>query len=127
MREVSIHLKDIFIPLLQSPLKACDVGCAQSQFSSTFQDEKTVRELPLHQSFYDGCCAVGRTIINHENVKTFFQCKHCTNNLLNVLLLVVGRYDNNTVAFVHLPIVIYLCFLLFFYVAKLAYSPRSPK
>ena len=101
MGEVGIHLEDVVVTMFQTPFETCDVGSAQSLFSCTLQQEQTVGKLCLHQSLHNGGSAVRGTIINHKNVETFLQCKYCTDNLLNILLLVVSRYDNYAVALVH--------------------------
>ena len=106
MAEVGIHLEDVSIIALQRPLESGNIGSAQTQFTAPFQQEQPVAELPVHQSLHNLCRAVGRTVVNDQDMKLLFQSEHGPDNLLDVLLLVVGGDDNNAVAWVHTMICI---------------------
>ena len=101
MTEVGIHLEDIFIVVCQSPLEPGDIGGAEPLLPAPFQEEEPGAELRGHESSDNGCRPVGRAVVDHKNMETFVKGKHCADDLLNVLLLVVGWYDDYAVAFVH--------------------------
>ena len=99
MAEVSIHLENIAVVSFQSPLESSNVGSTQPEFSASLDDEETVGKLLLaHHSFDNSRRTVGRSVVNHQDVETFVQSEHCPDDFLNILLLVVGRYDDNAVA-----------------------------
>ena len=84
------------------PLEAGNVGCSQSQFAAALHDEQTVGELLLcHHSLDDGGCAVRRTVVDDQNVETFFQPEDGADDFLDVLLLVIRRDNDDTVASMH--------------------------
>ena len=93
VREVGIHFEDILIVAFQGPLEARDVGCAQSQFSSPLNHEKTVSEL-IHQRLHDVSGAVRAIIVYNQDIKSHRQVEHVANDFLNVLLFLVGGNDD---------------------------------
>ena len=101
MTEIGIHLEDVVVIVFQRPFEAGDIGRAQSEFAFPLDDEETVAELRRHHTPDDGCRPVGGTVVDHENMEAFFQGEYRTDDLVDILLLVIGRNDDNTVAFVH--------------------------
>ena len=124
MTEVGIHLEDIVVGMFQRPFEAHDIRSTQPLLPAAFQKEQTVGKLLRHQSFHDSCRTVGRTIVNNQYMETLgfafvrhdsaicastvalavpsvFQTEYGPDNLLDVLLLVIRRNDDNTVACVH--------------------------
>ena len=101
MTEVGIHLEDIVVGMFQRPFEAHDIRSTQPLLPAAFQKEQTVGKLLRHQSFHDSCRTVGRTIVNNQNMETLLQTEYGPDNLLDVLLLVIRRNDDNTVACVH--------------------------
>ena len=99
--EVGIHLENVLIVVRQGPLESFDVGGTQSEFACTFVDKQTGSKLIRHQHLHDACCTVGRSVVDDEDMETLVEGEYRTNDLLDILLLVIGRYDDNTVAFVH--------------------------
>ena len=100
--EISIHLEDVLVVSLQSPLKACDIGRAQSQLALALNDENPVAELSSHHPPDDGGCAVGGPVVDDKDMETLVQGEYRTDNLFDILLFVIRWDDNYTVAFVHL-------------------------
>lgn len=109
--EVGVHLEYIVISVLQGPFKARYVCRAQAQLAAALNDKQTVGKLALHQSVNYSRGAVGRAVVYHENIKTFFKREHRPYNLLDVLFLVIRRYNDYAVAFVHVLNVFCLCVL----------------
>ena len=101
MTEVGIHFEDVVVVMLQCPSEPSDIGRTQSEFPAPFDDKETVTELCSHHIPDDGCRPVGGAVVDHENMETSFQGEYRSDNLLDILLLVVGRNDNYTVALVH--------------------------
>ena len=99
--EVGVHLEDVAIVALQRPFKSCYIGRAQSLFPASLDDKQPVGKLGVHQPVHNLRRAVGRSVVNHEYVETLLEGEHRTNNLLDVLFLVVGRNDYNAVACAH--------------------------
>ena len=56
-------------------------------------------------------CSLWKLTNFHENIKTFFKREHRPYNLLDVLFLVIRRYNDYAVAFVHVLNVFCLCVL----------------
>ena len=50
---------------------------------------------------HDRSCSGGRAVVDDEDVESLLERENGTNNFLDILLLVVGRDDNNTVAGMH--------------------------
>ena len=101
MRKVGIHLEDVAVVLLQCPFESSDVGSSQTQFSTALYEVQFSREISAHQSFHDARRAVGRAIINHEDMESLFEREHGTNDFLDILFLVVGRNDNYAITLFH--------------------------
>jgi len=101
VREVGVHLEDVVVAVLKRPLEACDVGCAEAQLAAALEDEEAVGEFVADEALHDGCGAVGTAVVDYKNVETLLKCEHRAYYLLDVLLLVICRYDYDTVAFVH--------------------------
>ena len=82
--------------MLDSPFKTPDISGTQSQLPFTLHDKKTLRELLL-QALHDSRRPIRRAIIDHQDMKHFLQHEHGTNDILNILLLVVCRNNDDTV------------------------------
>ena len=108
MREVGIHLDDVFIAVLKRPLKSGNVGCAKPLLAGSLQQIYPLGIL-CNKSLNDCRRAVGRIVVNNQYVELVLSAKHCSNNVANVLLFVVGGYDNHAIAF-HIPLY-YFCSL----------------
>ena len=85
----------------QTPFETADVGCSQALLTFTLNKEQLTVELFVHQSFHDVGRAVGRTIVNHKDVKRFFQREYRTDNFLYVLFLVVSGNNDDAVTRSH--------------------------
>ena len=68
--EVGIHLEDVVVVVLQCPLKAGDIGCAQTELALTLDDKQPVAEFHRHQSPDNGSCAVRRTVVDDKYMET---------------------------------------------------------
>ena len=84
--EVGVHLEYVFILVLQRPLEARDVSRAKPQLARALDDEQAVAKLAVNQAMHDGGGAVGRAVVNHEDVETLFQREHRTYYFLDVFL-----------------------------------------
>ena len=109
MAEVGIHLKDVVVAVLQRPLETCNISCAKAELAATLNDEQTVLKLVCHQPFNDVGGAIGRSVIDNQNVECFFQTHHGADNLFDVFLLVIGRNNHNAVALYHILILCVFC------------------
>ena len=96
MTEIGVHLENKIIFMLDSPFKTPDISGTQSQLPLTLHDKKTLRELLL-QALHDSRRPIRRAIIDHQDMKHFLQPEHGTNDILNILLLVVCRNNDDTV------------------------------
>ena len=99
--EVGIHLEDIVVVVLQSPFEPSDISRSQTEFSTPFDNKEAVAVFSDHQSTHDSCRTVGRTIVDDKDMETLIQGEYRTDNFLDILLLIIGRNDNYTVALVH--------------------------
>ena len=61
-------------------------------------DKQAVAKFVSHQDFHDTSCAIGRSVVDDEDMETLWEGKYRTYDLFDILLLVIGRYDDNTVA-----------------------------
>ncbi len=59
MGEVCVHLEDVLVAVAESPLKACYVGCAESEFTFALDDEEAVGKVLADEGLDDVGCAVG--------------------------------------------------------------------
>ena len=99
--EVGVHLKYVFVVALQCPLKAGNVSRAQSQFAATHHQVQLSAKLIGHQATHDGSRAIRRSIVDHQYMETLLQPEYRANNLLDILLLIIGWYDYYTIALLH--------------------------
>ena len=113
VREVSVHLEDVIVLVVECPAEACDVGGAESELAGPFDDKQAVGELRLHETMHDLRGAVGGAVVDDEDVELvacrlhspitgiddgLAECENGTDDFLDVLLLVVGRDDDNAIA-----------------------------
>ena len=96
MAEVGIHLENVVILMLDGPLESGDVGGAEAELSLAFHHEEAVGEFLLHTA-HDVGSAVGRVVLDDEDVEIFFKAEHRTDNVLDVLLFIISRYDDDAV------------------------------
>ena len=101
MAEIGVHLKHIIVALGQSPLEPGDIRRAQSKFSLALHEVEPIGKLRSLQVFHDLRRAVGRAVVDNQNVKPVGQLHHGADNRLHVFLLVIGGDNDNAVASVH--------------------------
>ena len=65
-------------------------------------DKQTVAKFIGHQYLHNTGSPVRRAVVYDKNMETLVEGEYRTDDFLDILLLIVGRYDDNTVAFVHL-------------------------
>ena len=94
--EVGIHLEDVVILMLDGPLESGDVGGAEAELSLAFHHEEAVGEFLLHAA-HDVGSAVGRVVLDDEYVEILFKTEYRTDNVLDIFLFVISRYDDNAV------------------------------
>ena len=101
--EVSVHLEDVVVPLLYSPLETGYIGCTEAQLAAALDEKETLAELIFHKALDYGGGAVGRAVVDNEDVESrcslgpslLLLSSYGTNDVLYVLLLVVSgdNYD----------------------------------
>ena len=96
MAEVGIHFEHIIVLMFDGPLETGDIGGSEPEFPLAFHHEEAVGELPLHPADDVGS-AVGRVILDDEDVEKLFQSEYRPDDVLDVLLFVIGRYDDNAI------------------------------
>ena len=94
--EVGIHLEAVFVTALKHPAESGDVGCAETLFPGALNEVERGGKLAL-KTADDGGSAVGRAVVDDEDVELLGQGEYCTDYLLDVLFLVVCRYDDDRV------------------------------
>ena len=94
MTEVAIHLEDELIASIQSPTKPLEVSCTKPQLASSPLQVYLPRVL-LHLLLNDLGCAVGRAIINNQDMECLWKGKDSIYHLSDVLSLIIGRYYDN--------------------------------
>ena len=99
--EVGIHLEDVAILTAERPFEARYIGGAQSQFARPLQDEESVAELGIDEAVHDSGRSIGASVVDNEYMETFLQGEDGPDYFLYVFLLIVGGYDNQTVALIH--------------------------
>jgi hypothetical protein len=62
---------------------------------------QSASELGRYQSAHDSGSAVGRSVVDYQYVETFLEGEYRTYNLLDILLLVIGRYNYYTITLMH--------------------------
>ena len=98
MAEVGVHLEDEVVAVRQRPFEARDVCGAETLLAAALHQENTAAELFRHQPLHDGGSAVGRTVVDDQNVEcVLLTADHGADDVLNVLLLVVRRDDDDAV------------------------------
>ena len=102
MAEVGVHFEYVFVAVLQSPFETGNVCCAKAEFASALHQVQFVFELVGHQALYNVCGAIGRPVVNDQNMKAMFgQTDYGAYDILNVFFFVVGRNYYNAVALFH--------------------------
>ena len=96
--EVGVHLEDVFVAVGQCPLEAGDVCRSQSQLAAAFYEEHAVGELIRHQPLDDVGSAIGRAVVDDQDIKgVLLSGGDGADDVLDVFLLVVGRDDDDAV------------------------------
>jgi len=94
MGEIGIHLEYKLVMVENSPFKAMDIRRSQSQLAlPLFQEELAgifLLELPDNIG-----CPIRATIIDHQHMIPLSQLKNGFQDLDNILLFVVRRYDDD--------------------------------
>ena len=98
MAEVGIHFEHIVVLVFDGPLESRNVSGTQAQLSFALYHEKTVGELLLHPLHNVGG-TVRRVVFDNQNMKILLQSEDCPDDILDVFLFVIGRYDNDAVGF----------------------------
>ena len=94
MREVGIHLEDEVILVLDSPFETSDIRGSKTLFSGTFNEEEFPLESRLDESFNDVGSAVGRAVVDDQNMELQRQLHDHFDDVFDVFFLVVSRNDN---------------------------------
>ena len=102
MAEVGVHLKDVLVAMAEGPFEARDVGGAQAPLAATLNDKQAASKLGVHQPVYYLCGTIGAAVVDNQDVETFGEGKHGTDNLLDVLLLVICGDNYNAIAGSHI-------------------------
>ena len=92
--KVRVHLEDVVVAPVQGPFEPRQVGRAEAELAAPFQQMEPFGEFPL-QPLHDGGGAVRRAVVDDEDVKTTGKGEHLADDRFDVLLLVVGRYDDD--------------------------------
>src|SRR6056297_4290693 len=97
MGEVGIHFTYIGIVVFHGPPEPFDVSGPESEFTTSFHQVKPLRVCVL-KGLNDSGCAIGRVVVNDQQVALKGKVKNSTNDLFHVLLLVISRYYYQFVA-----------------------------
>ena len=92
--EVGIHLEDVVVLVLYSPLEAAYISRAQPLFALPLDDEKAPFVPALHQALDNGGRAVGRAVVNNKHMEIKRKRTHSVDDGFYVLLFVVSRNYN---------------------------------
>ena len=95
--EVGVQLKDVPVLAFQRPAETGDVRGAQSQLAFALVDVQLACELG-HQALDDVGGSIRRAVVHDEHVKVLGQGEYRADHPLDVLLFVVGGYDDQAVA-----------------------------
>lgn len=77
----------------QRPFETMNVSSSKPQFSLSLFNEKSVFEF-RHQPLHNGCSTIGRIIFDNKNMKVLIERKDFADNILNILLFVIGWYND---------------------------------
>lgn len=83
------------------PIESCDISSAQSELSGTLNDEKAVGKLSIHKPSDDCPSAVRTAVIYNKYMEEFLKSEYRPDYFLDVLFLVVCRYNYYTVTVTH--------------------------
>ncbi len=87
--------------MLQCPLKAGDVGGTQSLLARSLDNKQAVGKLGVDEPVHNLRRTVRAGILDDEDVELLLQREDGTNDIFDVLLLVVCGNDNYGVALMH--------------------------
>ena len=82
--------------MCDGPFEPGDVGGAETEFSFPLNQKQAIVEFFL-QFLNDAGSAVGRIVVDDENVEILFEVKHISDNIFDIFLFVVCRNKNNAV------------------------------
>ena len=93
VRKVAVHLADEVEAAAQPPLETGQVGRAEPLLAAPLDEVQPLGELLLTAP-HDGGRAVGRAVVDDQQLEGLAQREDLVNHCGDVLPLVVGRYDN---------------------------------
>ena len=94
MGKIRIHFEDERIVIADSPLETMDIRRAKPQFPLPLFQEKLPRILQL-QLPDDTGRAIGRTVIDYQDMIPLSQLKNGFQDIGNILPFVIRRYDDD--------------------------------
>lgn len=93
VREIRIHFEHVVIALGDGVFETGDIGRAESHFLLTFEQVDAV-VAAVHHRAHRVPGAVGRIVVHDEHLQALIPREDVRNDVLDVLQLVVGRYDD---------------------------------
>src|SRR5580692_7504642 len=94
MREVRIHFENKVVVISDRPFETMDISRAKSQFPMTLLQEKLAGI--SHLKLLDNAgCAIGRAVINHQNMIPLPQLKDGFYDIGDIFPFVKSRYDDD--------------------------------
>ena len=112
VREIGVHLADIFISVGDGPFEALDICRAEPQLAAAAYQLDTPGVVG-HEAADNPGGAVGRIVVDDEYVKPLLEAKHGLDYRLDILLLVIGRDDDQAVGAVGYGMVLHLSVAVF--------------
>ena len=88
MRKIGVHFKNIAVPFVDGPFEAVDVSGSESQLPPSLFQENGLAE-PGLQLPYDLRRSIGRSVVDHQNMKILLQVMHRLQDLFNILPFVI--------------------------------------
>ena len=98
MREVGVHFAYVLVSMSQTPTEAFDIGRTKTEFARAFDDVYTPGVL-RHFFAHDGGGAVGRVVVNHEDVERRVEGQYGIYDGGCIFLLVIHGDDYESVCF----------------------------
>jgi hypothetical protein len=91
VREVGVHLEEVFIPPLQAPFETMYISGTQTEFAHPLLEEESAGVIALQPANRVGG-PVGRSVVDHENVVAGLHAEDVFHDGRDVVQLVVGGY-----------------------------------
>ena len=101
MGEVCVHFEDVLVAVAESPLEACYVGGAKTEFTFALDDEEAVGKFLVDEGLDYVCCTVWGSVVDDEDVEAFFESEDGSYDFFYVFFFVICGYDNDAVTLVH--------------------------